>query len=78
MFRKKKAKDKETQSTFVDEHIDISADWSEEESSADKEKPEVLEELEELDSKDKKRIPRRKKRIKKRRAIPSIQAMGNI
>ena len=42
MFRKKKAKDKAAQGTFVDEHIDISADWSEEESSADKEKPEDL------------------------------------
>ena len=71
MFRKKKAKDKETQSTFVDEHIDISADWSEEESSADKEKPEVLEELEELDSKnnkDKKKDSKKKEKKKDKKS----------
>jgi HlyD family secretion protein len=52
MFRKKKAKDKEIQNTFVDEHIDLSDDWSEEESLKDREKLEDLEELEDLDSKD--------------------------
>ncbi len=52
MFRRKKAKDKVTQSTFVDEHIDISDDWSEEESLKDPEKAEDLEVLEDLDSKD--------------------------
>ena len=52
MFRKKKAKDEVTQRAFVDEHIDISDDWSEEESLNDQEKLEDLEELEDLDSKD--------------------------
>ena len=52
MFRKKKAKDKEIQNTFVDEHIDLSDDWSEEESLKDPEKLDDLEELEDLDSKD--------------------------
>lgn len=66
MFRKKKAKDEAEQIPFVDEPMDLSDDWSEEDPSGEPEKPEKpekLEELEDLDGKNDK--PKKDKKDKK-------------